>query len=91
MEILFDQLSEDDEGSYTAQMRDGRAKNQFTLVFVDQSKSSTQLPLSSHAGFCYTQQSQNRKKTRHYCQCDVLPYLANILQLKTNMFLSQMQ
>ncbi|KAG7216849.1 hypothetical protein INR49_001503 [Caranx melampygus] len=36
VEILFDRLSEDDEGSYTAQMRDGRAKNQFTLVFVDQ-------------------------------------------------------
>ncbi|XP_045900459.1 myomesin-3 [Micropterus dolomieu] len=35
VEILFDQLSQEDEGSYTAQMRDGRAKNQFTLVFVD--------------------------------------------------------
>uniref|UniRef100_UPI003AB0E41C myomesin-3 n=1 Tax=Centroberyx gerrardi TaxID=166262 RepID=UPI003AB0E41C len=36
LEILFDQLSREDEGSYTAQLRDGRAKNQFTLVFVDQ-------------------------------------------------------
>lgn len=36
VEILFDQLFPDDEGSYTAQLRDGRAKNQFTLVFVDQ-------------------------------------------------------
>ncbi|XP_026173045.1 myomesin-3 [Mastacembelus armatus] len=36
VEILFDQLSPEDEGSYTAQLRDGRAKNQFTLVFVDQ-------------------------------------------------------
>ncbi|XP_041963044.1 myomesin-3 isoform X2 [Alosa sapidissima] len=36
VEILFDQLSREDEGSYTAQMRDGRAKNQFTLVFVDE-------------------------------------------------------
>lgn len=36
VEILFDQLSREDEGSYTAQLRDGRAKNQFTLVFVDQ-------------------------------------------------------
>ncbi|XP_017279234.1 myomesin-3 [Kryptolebias marmoratus] len=36
VEILFDQLSQDDEGSYTAQLRDGRAKNQCTLVFVDQ-------------------------------------------------------
>lgn len=40
VEILFDQLSEDDEGSYTAQLRDGRAKNQCTLVFVDQSMPS---------------------------------------------------
>lgn len=39
VEILFDQLSREDEGSYTAQLRDGRAKNQFTLVFVDKSKS----------------------------------------------------
>lgn len=38
VEILFDQLSQEDEGSYTAQLKDGRAKNQFTLVFVDQSK-----------------------------------------------------
>ncbi|CAJ1062752.1 myomesin-3 [Xyrichtys novacula] len=36
VEILFDQLSPEDQGSYTAQLRDGRAKNQFTLVFVDQ-------------------------------------------------------
>uniref|UniRef100_A0AAQ5YSJ1 Myomesin 3 n=1 Tax=Amphiprion ocellaris TaxID=80972 RepID=A0AAQ5YSJ1_AMPOC len=33
VEILFDQLSPEDKGSYTAQLRDGRAKNQFTLVF----------------------------------------------------------
>uniref|UniRef100_A0A667ZIA8 Myomesin 3 n=1 Tax=Myripristis murdjan TaxID=586833 RepID=A0A667ZIA8_9TELE len=38
VEILFDQLSQEDEGSYTAQLRDGRAKNQFTLVFVDESE-----------------------------------------------------
>lgn len=44
VEILFDQLSQEDEGSYTAQMRDGRAKNQFTLVFVDKSKSFPHLP-----------------------------------------------
>ncbi|XP_034030002.1 myomesin-3 [Thalassophryne amazonica] len=36
VEILFDQLSEEDEGSYTAQLKDGRAKSQFTLVFVDE-------------------------------------------------------
>lgn len=40
VEILFDQLSREDEGSYTAQLQDGRAKNQFTLVFVDDSKFS---------------------------------------------------
>uniref|UniRef100_A0A4W5MLC7 Myomesin 3 n=1 Tax=Hucho hucho TaxID=62062 RepID=A0A4W5MLC7_9TELE len=39
IEILFDQLSKDDEGSYTAQLCDGRAKNQFTLVLVDESES----------------------------------------------------
>ncbi|XP_012680170.2 myomesin-3 [Clupea harengus] len=36
LEILLDQLAKEDEGSYTAQLRDGRAKNQFTLVFVDE-------------------------------------------------------
>ncbi|XP_056299524.1 M-protein, striated muscle isoform X2 [Pseudoliparis swirei] len=36
VEILFEQLCQEDEGSYTAQLKDGRAKNQFTLVFVDQ-------------------------------------------------------
>ncbi|KAI1894840.1 hypothetical protein AGOR_G00119890 [Albula goreensis] len=36
LEILFDELTQADEGSYTAQLRDGRAKNQFTLVFVDE-------------------------------------------------------
>lgn len=48
LEILFDQLSQEDEGSYTAQLRDGRAKNQFTLVFVDQSKSLTHSPPNCH-------------------------------------------
>uniref|UniRef100_A0A3B1K1B2 Myomesin 3 n=1 Tax=Astyanax mexicanus TaxID=7994 RepID=A0A3B1K1B2_ASTMX len=38
VEILFDQLSKEDEGSYTAQLKDGRAKNQFTLVLVDENK-----------------------------------------------------
>ncbi|XP_028436038.1 myomesin-3 [Perca flavescens] len=36
VEILLEQLSQEDEGQYTAQLKDGRAKNQFTLVFVDQ-------------------------------------------------------
>lgn len=39
VEILFDQLSSEDEGSYTVQLQDGQAKNQFTLVFVDDSES----------------------------------------------------
>ncbi|XP_030637314.1 myomesin-3 [Chanos chanos] len=36
VEILFEQLSREDEGSYTAQLKDGRARNQFTLCFVDE-------------------------------------------------------
>ncbi|KAK1806390.1 hypothetical protein P4O66_004908, partial [Electrophorus voltai] len=36
VDILFNQLSKEDEGSYTAQLKDGRAKNQFTLVLVDE-------------------------------------------------------
>lgn len=38
LEVLIDQLCPDDEGSYSAQLQDGRAKNQFTLVLVDESK-----------------------------------------------------
>uniref|UniRef100_A0AAY4BH06 Myomesin 3 n=1 Tax=Denticeps clupeoides TaxID=299321 RepID=A0AAY4BH06_9TELE len=40
VEIQFEQLAREDEGSYTAQLRDGRAKNQFTLVLVDESEFS---------------------------------------------------
>ncbi|XP_068178957.1 myomesin-3 [Antennarius striatus] len=36
VEILFDRITWEDEGSYTAQLRDGCAKNQCTLVFVDE-------------------------------------------------------
>ena len=39
IEILFDQLSKEDEGSYTARLCDGHAKNQFALVLVDESES----------------------------------------------------
>nr|XP_015204681.1 PREDICTED: myomesin-3 [Lepisosteus oculatus] len=35
VEILIDPFSDANEGSYTAQLKDGRAKNQFTLVLVD--------------------------------------------------------
>nr|XP_061814698.1 myomesin-3-like [Nerophis lumbriciformis] len=35
VEVLIDRPGPEDEGSYTAQLRDGRARNQFTLVLVD--------------------------------------------------------
>ncbi|MGH0163263.1 UNVERIFIED_CONTAM: hypothetical protein FKN15_057195 [Acipenser sinensis] len=35
VEVLIDNFSEVDKGSYTAQLRDGRAKNQFTFVLID--------------------------------------------------------
>nr|XP_046159434.1 myomesin-3-like isoform X3 [Oncorhynchus gorbuscha] len=41
IEILFDQLSMEDDGPYTAQLCDGRAKNQFALVLVDEKFSQT--------------------------------------------------
>uniref|UniRef100_A0A3Q3JBP2 Uncharacterized protein n=1 Tax=Monopterus albus TaxID=43700 RepID=A0A3Q3JBP2_MONAL len=50
VEILFDQLSREDEGSYTAQLRDGRAKSQFTLVFVDQKAGSYRAVVSDRRG-----------------------------------------
>ncbi|XP_058917976.1 myomesin-3 isoform X2 [Kogia breviceps] len=35
VEIIIQNLTEDDKGSYTAQLQDGKAKNQITLVLVD--------------------------------------------------------
>ncbi|XP_034764439.2 myomesin-3-like [Acipenser ruthenus] len=35
VEVLIDNFSEVDKGSYTAQIRDGQAKNQFTFVLID--------------------------------------------------------
>uniref|UniRef100_A0A8C0PXK4 Myomesin 3 n=1 Tax=Canis lupus familiaris TaxID=9615 RepID=A0A8C0PXK4_CANLF len=35
VEVLIENLSEDDKGSYTAQLQDGKAKNQITLALVD--------------------------------------------------------
>lgn len=35
MEVIIQNLSEDDKGSYTAQLQDGKAKNQITLALVD--------------------------------------------------------
>ncbi|XP_037356119.1 myomesin-3 [Talpa occidentalis] len=35
VEVIIQNLSEEDKGSYTAQLRDGKAKNQITLTLVD--------------------------------------------------------
>lgn len=35
VEVIIQQLTEDDKGSYTAQLQDGKAKNQITLALVD--------------------------------------------------------
>ncbi|XP_007934065.1 myomesin-3 [Orycteropus afer afer] len=35
VEVIIQNLSEEDKGSYTAQLRDGKAKNQITLALVD--------------------------------------------------------
>ncbi|XP_004592433.2 myomesin-3 isoform X2 [Ochotona princeps] len=35
VEVIIQNLSEDDKGSYTAQLQDGKAKNQITLTLVD--------------------------------------------------------
>nr|XP_004657380.2 myomesin-3 [Jaculus jaculus] len=35
VEVIIQELSEDDKGSYTAQLQDGKAKNQITLALVD--------------------------------------------------------
>lgn len=66
VEILFDQLSREDKGSYTAQLRDGRAKNQFTLLLVDQSESySCRLHYGSQSSISSSDKVTN--KTRSGC------------------------
>lgn len=35
VEVIIQILCEDDKGSYTAQLQDGKAKNQITLALVD--------------------------------------------------------
>ncbi|KAM5321074.1 myomesin-3 isoform 1-T1 [Glossophaga mutica] len=35
VEVTIEELSEEDKGSYTAQLQDGKAKNQITLALVD--------------------------------------------------------
>uniref|UniRef100_A0A3B3CM22 Myomesin 3 n=1 Tax=Oryzias melastigma TaxID=30732 RepID=A0A3B3CM22_ORYME len=66
VEILFDQLSREDKGSYTAQLRDGRAKNQFTLLLVDQSESySCRLHYGSQSSISSSDKVAN--KTRSGC------------------------
>lgn len=48
VEVIIQQLSEEDKGSYTAQLQDGKAKNQITLALVDDGqpgpRSSRKLP-----------------------------------------------
>lgn len=39
VEVIIQNLSEDDKGSYTAQLQDGKAKNQITLALVDDGQS----------------------------------------------------
>lgn len=35
VEVIMEALAEEDKGSYTAQLQDGKAKNQITLALVD--------------------------------------------------------
>lgn len=35
VEVIIEPLAEEDKGSYTAQLQDGKAKNQITLALVD--------------------------------------------------------
>lgn len=51
VEVIIQNLSEDDKGSYTAQLQDGKAKNQITLTLVDDGQ-STPLALSLASGAC---------------------------------------
>lgn len=44
VEVIIQQLSEDDKGSYTAQLQDGKAKNQITLALVDDGQLAPPLP-----------------------------------------------
>lgn len=38
VELIIQDFCADDKGVYTAQLKDGKAKNQFTLVLVDECK-----------------------------------------------------
>jgi len=38
VELIIQNFCDDDKGVYTAQLQDGKAKNQFTLVLLDESK-----------------------------------------------------
>lgn len=44
VEVIIQELSEDDKGSYTAQLQDGKAKNQITLALVDDGQLLPALP-----------------------------------------------
>lgn len=45
VEVIIQNLSEDDKGSYTAQLQDGKAKNQITLALVDDGQSCPARPM----------------------------------------------
>lgn len=47
VEVIIQQLSEDDKGSYTAQLQDGKAKNQITLTLVDDGQPGPPSPRST--------------------------------------------
>lgn len=38
VELIIQDFCADDKGMYTAQLKDGKAKNQFTLALIDESK-----------------------------------------------------
>lgn len=46
VEVIMENLAEEDKGSYTAQLRDGKAKNQITLALVDDGQPCLPAPCS---------------------------------------------
>lgn len=50
MEVIIQHLTEDDKGTYTAQLQDGKAKNQITLALVDDGQPCPLLPCAPNLG-----------------------------------------
>uniref|UniRef100_A0A8B9J2C6 Myomesin 3 n=1 Tax=Amazona collaria TaxID=241587 RepID=A0A8B9J2C6_9PSIT len=48
VELIIQNFCDDDKGLYTAQLQDGKAKNQFTLVLMDECKWKFRLKYSPH-------------------------------------------